>query len=149
MRCGSRGGEQEGGQARSRGTGRRPPGWASVTRAVGSERGDGRVSTVIGSVLFPSDCRLGFEQQFCCSYHIKMYYFVLIILIKIYLKAEFQVTSVYPWEVTTHFNIESSMWKKVWPSESRPINVMTDGILMIIILFKSFICLLNTKILGP
>lgn len=78
-----------------------------------------------------------------------MYYLVLIILIKIYLKAEFQVTSVYPWEVTAHFNIESSMWKKAWPSESRPINVMTDGILMIIILFKSFICLLNTKILGP
>ena len=67
MRCGSRGGEQEGGQARSRGTGRWPPGQASVTRAVGSERGDGRVSTVIGSALFPSDCRLGFEQQFCCS----------------------------------------------------------------------------------
>lgn len=37
-----------------------------------------------------------------------MYYLVLI-----YLKAKFQVTSVYPQKVTAHFNIESSMWKKI------------------------------------
>lgn len=59
MMCGTHGWGQEGGRARSQGT-QRPPGRMSVTGAVGSKRGNGGLSTVIGFGSLPFGLLLGF-----------------------------------------------------------------------------------------